>query len=241
MDLDTIYNEDCLKGLERLYGMDIPLIVTDPPYEVITQGGGTINNTKGLSTSLKALDDLSITNGYDIKALARHVSNIQGENINIYLWCNKTQIPEYFDTYVTNLNCKFDLILWHKTNALPTYSNKYLSDTEYCLHFYKGKGMTHPNTYEDATTYYLAPINASDKKLWEHPTIKPVDIIQRLIRNSSKVGDVVLDPFMGSGTTAVASIREERHFIGFEIDQTYYDKSRQRIDAERRNRLFTQF
>lgn len=63
MALDTIYNEDCLKGLERLYGTDIPLIVTDPPYEVITQGGGTINNTKRLSTSLKALDDLSITRG----------------------------------------------------------------------------------------------------------------------------------------------------------------------------------
>ena len=65
--------------------------------------------------------------------------------INIYLWCNKAQIPQYFNFYVNDLKCRFDILCWHKTNAIPTYSNKYLSDTEYLLYFHKngGGGVTH--------------------------------------------------------------------------------------------------
>ena len=61
-----------------------------------------------------------------------------------------------------------------------------------------------------------------------------MNIIQTLIVNSSQDGDTVLDPFMGSGTTAVACIKEKRHFIGFELNKQYYDKACQRIDAEQR-------
>ena len=66
------------------------------------------------------------------------------------------------------------------------------------------------------------------------PTIKPLNIIQTLIVNSSNECQTVLDPFMGSGTTAVACIKEKRHFIGFELNKEYYDKACQRIDAYQR-------
>ena len=56
--------------------------------------------------------------------------------------------------------------------------------------------------------------------------------METLIRNSTNVGDVVLDPFMGSGTTAIACIREKRNFIGFELNKEYYDKACKRIQLE---------
>ena len=67
-----------------------------------------------------------------------------------------------------------------------------------------------------------------------HPTQKPVALIADLIRTYSNEGDTILDNCMGSGTTAVACIKEKRHFIGFELNKEYYDKARQRISAERR-------
>lgn len=78
-----------------------------------------------------------------------------------------------------------DIIIWNKTNALPLFNNKYLSDKEYCLYFRKG-GYCSPKSYEDAKTVFLYPINIKDKKKWKHPTIK----LEALIRNSSRENDM---------------------------------------------------
>lgn len=244
-----LYQDDCMNVLKTIPTGSIDLVVTDPPYEVATTGGGgSINSVKKMNVSLKELDDLDIANGYDFKAVNDELVRVM-KRINIYIWCNKVQIPEYFNYYVNNLGCKFDILCWHKTNAMPTYSNKYLSDTEYCLYFRKG-GYCNPaataaagdrdQAYEDAKTFkyeseekalsYLAPINQMDKKLWNHPTIKPLDFTESFIRNSSKEGDVVLDCFMGSGTTGVAAIELGRDFIGIELTKEYFDIAQRRID-----------
>lgn len=76
---------------------------------------------------------------------------------------------------------------------------------------------------------YELPINAKDKRLYGHPTVKPLPIIRNLVENSSKSGDLVLDPFMGSGTTAAACVETDRKFIGFEINKTYWEASRKRL------------
>ena len=65
-----------------------------------------------------------------------------------------------------------------------------------------------------------------------HPTQKPADLIQYLIRTYTNERDVVLDNCMGSGTTAIAAIREKRHYIGFELNEEYYNKSLARIKKE---------
>jgi site-specific DNA-methyltransferase (adenine-specific) len=133
----------------------------------------------------------------------------------------------------------FDIICWHKTNALPTYSNKYLTDTEYLLYFHKGKGKCFPQSYEDAKTFYLAPINHEDKKKYQHPTIKPLDLTEKIIRNSSNENDTILDCFMGSGTTGVACKRLKRNFIGVEIDKEYFNIASKRIEnADKIKKLF---
>ena len=75
-------------------------------------------------------------------------------------------------------------------------------------------------------------MNQGDKKKYNHPTIKPVDILQNLIINSSKEGEVVFDPFMGSGSTGVACKKTNRDFVGIEIDKNYYDIAVERIEAE---------
>lgn len=221
---------DCLDLMKQIPDKSIDLIVTDPPYEVsATNKGGTINNIKKLNKSLNDLVVADIANGYGIEKFGEEFMRVMKEP-NIYLWCNKKQIPDYLKFYVDKYRCKFEIIKWAKVNALPTYANKYLSDTEYLLYFHKGKGKCFPQSYEDAKTYYIAPINHKDKKLYRHPTIKPLDLTQKVIRNSSREGQVVLDPFMGSGTTGVACVKENRNFIGYEINETFFDIAKKRIE-----------
>lgn len=238
-----LYKGDCLLNLENIKDNSIDLIVTDPPYLIDTVGGqGSVNSILKLDKSLNDLKkNQDITMGYDIESFADIVNRIQGGNINAYFWCNKAQIPDYFKVYVDKLKCKFDILCWHKDNALPTYSNKYLSDTEYCLFFHKGKGHTFPQTYEDAKTYWVEPINHIDKKLYGHPTIKPLHMIEQLVRNSSKEGDTILDTFMGSGTTGVACVNTNRNFIGMELNEEYYNIATDRINEAQnkgKNKLF---
>lgn len=130
---------------------------------------------------------------------------------------------EFFKEY------NMELLTWHKTNPVPTCNNKYLSDTEYLL-FFRETGVKINGSYETKKKYYVTPTNKDDKKQYGHPTIKPLDIIKNLIINSSNEGDVVLDPFMGSGTTPVACVETNRHYIGFEIDQNYFDIACKRLD-----------
>ena len=221
---------DSLELMKKIPSNSIDLIATDPPYDIsATNGGGTINNVKKLNKSLKDLTTVDITKGYDIEKFGEEFLRIMKEP-NLYFWCNKVQIPDYFNFYVNKHKCKFDIICWHKTNALPTYSNKYLSDTEYLLYFRKGKGKCYPQSYEDAKTFYIAPINHADKKLYGHPTIKPLDVTEKIIRNSSREGQLILDPFMGSGTTGGACLKTSRNFIGIELDEGYFEIAKNRIE-----------
>lgn len=231
MDIELIQG-DCFTQLQNITEK-VDLIVTDPPYDMDKKlGCGFIGKHTTANKVQMELKDNNISTSYDIEQFAHIVKRIQKGNINAYFWCNKTQIPQYLDVYVNKMKCRFNILSWHKKNSLPTYSNKYMSDTEYCLYFFKGKGHCKPQNYDDAKTYNIENINQRDKVEYKHPTIKPLSIISKLIRNSSQEGDLVLDPFMGSGTTGVAAKTANRRFIGIELIDKWYKVSEQRISNE---------
>lgn len=225
--LNKIYNEDCLIGIKKIPDNFIDLVIIDPPYQI---NNHNVKYDSDLARSIinynNELYDTKLTNGYDYKILDELIRVLK--KINIYIFCNGEQIPFYIKYFVIDRKCKMDIIIWNKTNALPLFNNKYLSDKEYCLYFRKG-GYCSPKNYEDAKTVFYYPINIKDKKKWKHPTIKPEELIRKLIRNSSKEGDIVLDSFMGSGTTAISCIKENRNFIGYEINKEFYKICLKRI------------
>ena len=105
--------------------------------------------------------------GYDIVGYGEEFLRVCKEP-NIFIWCNKKQIPKYFNYYLGRKNLNFEILTWHKTNAMPAYSKKYLTDTEFILYF-KGRGVCNPNCYEDAKTYYVSPANKKEKKSLSSP------------------------------------------------------------------------
>lgn len=229
----NLYNEDCIEVMRNMPEGSIDLVCTDPPYLIPkTTGGGTCNKVSHLSKALDNLKPLGIHKGYNIDLMAQEIDRIQGGNINAYFFCNKEQLYEYLTVYVGKHRCRYDILLWHKTNAMPTYSNKYLSDKEYILYFRKGKGRTFPQCYDDARTVFTSPLNTVEQKRYSFPTVKPLHIVETLIRNSSRPGEVVFDPFTGSGTTAVAALNLGRRFTGCEIDRNTYRNALIRIYNE---------
>ena len=131
--------------------------------------------------------------------------------------------------YFEDRGCVTDILTWHKTNPTPTCNNTYLSDTEDLI-FAREKGAKLYGSYATKKKYYVTPTNKADNAKFGHPTIKPLDIIQNLVINSSLEGQVVCDPFMGSGTTGVACVNTGRQFIGMELDPGYFAISEKRIN-----------
>lgn len=226
--LDIIYNEDCLSGMRRMPDSCVDLCIADPPYSFkATTGGGAFGSKSEDGSKGRAYhaELFPMSQGFTIDVLDElcRLCKIP----NMYIFCSKDQLPQLLD-YAVKRKLNFDLLTWHKTNPVPTCSNKYLSDTEYIV-FMRGKGAKVYGTYETKRKFFVQPVNGEDKKLYGHPTVKPLNIIRQLIVNSSQEGGAVLDPFMGSGTTAVAAMTEGRHYLGFEIDKEYYDTAMKRI------------
>lgn len=224
----TVHQGDATEWLRSLPDSSAQLIVTDPPYDIKnTTPGGNSKLARSMDNTQNQLVHHKLDQCQGIE-WCKEVKRIQGRKINCYIWCNKAQIPQYFSYFVDKLKCSFDIIIWHKPNTPPTFYNKWMSDKEYCLYFRKGAWCM-PENYQDASTMFTHPTNKADKLLYNHPTVKPLEIIRRLIRNSSKPGEMVIDPFLGSGTTGVAAILEDRQFLGCELDETFATMATARI------------
>ena len=132
--------------------------------------------------------------------------------------------------YFVKKGCYFEILCWCKTNPTPLTNNVWLPNIEYCLMFREKKCPLY-GTYETKSKYYLSSINKDDKNEYTHPCCKPLTFIKNHIINSTKAGDVVLDPFLGSGTTAIACKELGRKYIGFEIDEKYYNIAKDRLNG----------
>lgn len=215
-----LYNADCLEKMKDIPDNSVDLVVTDPPYEVEIKGGGTIGKNKFFE------EIESLSNGFSEEVLDELCRVMK--KINCYFFCSQKQIIKLHDYFVNKRKCNWNLLTWHKTNPIPACGNKYITDTEFIL-FFREKGVKIHGTYDTKKTYYVTPLNTKDKKLYNHPTCKPVEILQNLILNSSLENDIVLDSFMGSGSTGVACKNTNRKFIGIELDKNYFEIASERL------------
>lgn len=230
MELNKIYNEDCYEGIKKIPDKSVDLIITDPPYEMSCGGMTGIFKYRN-NTGHKYYDEImdkKLDKGIDLKILDEFVRVMK--KINIYIWCNKDQIYDYMTFFTKKHNCNFEIIVWAKTDPTPFTCGHYLKDKEYCLFFWE-RGVKLKGNFETMKTVYVSQKNKKDGKEYGHPTIKPLNIIKNLIKNSSDVGGVILDSFMGSGTTAVACKELERNFIGFELNPEYWQIAVDRVNG----------
>ena len=151
--------------------------------------------------------------------------------INYQIWCSKKQFIDYLIMAKENKWNWQDVCLY-RNNALPNVRGKY-QDKDYCVHLWKGRTLT--GTYHQKRTDYHYSIGGI--KEWNHPALKPLEPCLNMIPIGSDENDVVLDPYMGSGTTGVACIKTNRQFIGIEKNEDFFNMAVERITKEYENEL----
>ena len=223
-ETNNIYNEDCYKAIKDIPDKSIDLVYIDIPY-LIDNGGCSDNELSKRAKRLRSVELESIRHGIDYSILDELVRVLK--SIYIYIWCNKNQILDIAN-YFNDKGCHMEILCWCKSNPTPLTNNVWLPDVEYCLMF-REKGCQLYGDYESKSKFYLSSINKDDKNLFGHPTIKPLQFVKNHIKNSTKENDIVLDCFLGSGTTAVACKETGRQYLGFEIDKDYFKIAQDRI------------
>ena len=219
-----VYFADAYQAIKQIPDKSIDLIITDPPYELsVEQGVGAFGKKKRLK--FDKIERLS--KGFDFAILDDFVRVMK--HINIYIWCSKRQIVPLLNYFVVEHDCNFNIICWHKTNAMPKCGNCYMQDTEYCL-FFRERGVPLQGNAKSKTTYYVQSTNKLDIERFGHPTPKPLQIIENFVINSSNVGDVVLDPFAGSAVTGVAAKNTDRKYLLFENDEKEFKNGSNRLN-----------
>jgi DNA modification methylase len=224
-EVDNIYNEDCYKAIKEIPDKSVDCIYTDIPY-LITHGGSGSSPLSLRINKLAEVDLADIKNGIDFAILEEFIRIMK--KINIYIWCSKMQILDIMN-FFNKYNCNYEILVWCKDNPTPATNNVWLQDVEYCLYF-RESGVKLNDGYELKSKWYSSPINKRDKDKFEHPTIKPIELVKRHLLHTTQPNDIVLDCFMGSGTTCVASKDIGRHYIGFEIEKKWFDIAKDRLN-----------
>lgn len=226
-ELDNIYNEDCYKAIKDIPDKSIDCIYVDIPY-IIQSGGASESPLSQRAKRLRNIDLKDIKDGIDY-SIFDEFDRIM-KNINIFIWCSKEQIVDILNYWINKRNkINFEILTWNKDNPTPLCNNTWLPDIEYCLYF-RESGVKLNDGYENKSKWYSSPINKRDKDKFSHPTIKPIELVKRHLLHTTQPNDIVLDCFLGSGTTAVACKDIGRHYIGFEIDKKWYEIAKNRLN-----------
>lgn len=261
MELNKIYNEDCLEGMKRIPNEYIDLTVTSPPYDNLRTYNGAIDGWSFKKFQSIADELYRITKYGGIIVWIVADATIKGCETG-----TSFKQALYFIEHGFNLH---DTMIWRKKSYVPLTHNRYEQEFEYMFVFSKGKPKTFnpikiPCKYAGTTTWGNASFHKTNKSglvnvgkkaikdykqhgnVFEYDTCKaskkgehgghpapfPNELVKDHILSWSNDNDIVLDPFIGSGTTAIAAIRTKRKFIGFELNEEYFKIAEKRIKDE---------
>lgn len=226
MELNKIYNEDCLEGMKLIPDNSVDLIVTDPPYR--TTSRGSAGNSGGmLQKDINKKGKVFTHNNIDIETYAPECYRLLKDGGHFYIMTNHVNLIKMLNV-CTDVGFHFiKSLIWDKGNKIM--GTFYMSQFEYILFFRKGKGVKINNcgTSDILNVPNIKTKDENGENL--HDTEKPVELMKILIENSSKENEIVLDPFVGIGSTAIACINTNRNYIGFELDKTYFEVAQKRI------------
>ena len=239
IELDKIYNEDCLEGMKRIPDGTVDAVICDLPYGTTACAWDSVIPFDKLWEQYRRIckpNAAIVLFGSEPFSTMLRMSNI---NEFGYDWIWQKQRPTNF-YQVKWRPLKEHEIISVFYRHVPTYNpqgtksvhinsgRKQKSGKLYAK--YDGSGYIQTTGDYPRSILTFDTDNDADRL---HPTQKPVDLLRYLVLTYTNEGDTVLDNCMGSGTTAIACIKERRHFIGFELSEEYYLKALKRIEAEK--------
>lgn len=225
MRLNYIDCCDCLDGLREVPDHSVDLIVTDPPYFLSMGHAGSKTNAQSVQlNSNRAFNDLAICTPF-YRQLFEEFARVLKETGSFYFFTDWRGYAYYFPMINAALPVR-NLIVWDKKSGPGSFNSFAHELIIFGTYRSKTKAGVGSNVWREAAFSSGARSTDGEKV---HPTQKPVALLTRMIEDSTEPGAVVLDTFMGSGTTAVACLKSGRQFIGFELDGQYHAIAQQRI------------
>ena len=210
----------------------IDLICTDPPYKVTQRGvSGTMSGYWTTEQTRKGM--IFDHNDIEIEQYLPEFYRILKTDSHCYIMCNNYNLPHFFEVIGKSDFHFVKLLVWDKQSKIC--GRYYMGQVEHIFMLRKGKDKP-INDCSRSDLLSFSNFNREKDRQGNnlHDSMKPVPLMQCLIENSTQKGELVLDPFIGSGTTALACIRSKRNYIGCEIDPKYYKVALKRIEQEKR-------
>jgi len=246
--LDTILKGDCVAALERLPEKSVDVVFADPPYNLQLDGDLHRPDQSRVDAVDDAWDQFESFGAYDAftRAWLLAVRRVLKPNGTIWV------IGSYHNIFRVGATMQ-DLgfwvlndVVWRKTNPMPNFRGRRFQNAHETLiwasrdkdaksYTFNYEAMKAANDDLQMRSDWLFPICTGHERLKDddgnklHPTQKPEALLARVMLASTRPGDVVLDPFFGSGTTGAVARRLGRHFVGVEREQAYIDAAEQRI------------
>ena len=222
----VIYNADCLELMKSISDNSVDLIVTDPPYRV-TQRGNAGNSGGMMKKKLSMQGKIFKHNDMSPTEYIPHFYRVLKDGSHLYIMTNHVNLYEILTVTKESGFHFIKSLIWDKGNKIM--GQAYMSQFEYILFFRKGKfkRINKCGTADILSVPNKKTKNEKGENI--HDTEKPVELMKILIENSSSEHDIILDPFMGSGSTGVACINTNRNFIGIELDKTYFEIASKRL------------
>jgi len=232
-----LHNQDCIEVMTSIEENSVDLILTDPPYNLG-------NFMRDRDTNLKKMrDNFFGSAGWDDLSFEEWEESMDsffeesvrvlkhGGSMIVFMAIIKVEsiikIAERYGLYYKTTG------IWHKLNPMPRNMNlHFVNSTETWIYFtYKKKTGTFNNDGKMIHDFIETAVASNgERRFGKHPTQKPVKLMEFFVNVLSNENDTILDPFMGSGSTGVAAIKNDRNFIGVELNEKYYNIARQRIE-----------
>ena len=234
--LNQIIEGDCLEVMRDIPDKSVDLVLTDPPYK-LTSGGSRNSQLRKqrdnnpFTTTGECFDSKTPEFNKWLPLLYR----VLKDDSYTFIMSNDTNLKTMW-TEGEKVGFKFcEILVMVKQNKVP--SSYFFKQSEFILMFRKGKYKKF-NKYGVSNVFNVVLPRGINKT---HPTEKTTSLMEPIIQSCSKENDIILDPFLGSGTTAVAAHNTGRKFIGIEKEQRYVEIARQRLEqAQTQQRLFAE-
>lgn len=225
----SIYNVDCFECIKSVPDNCVDLILTDPPYNISKYSSGNIHlsGRKPLNNDIAEWDKIEI----NPEKLVKDFKRILKPNGNIFIFTGYNTFGKWHQAFDKEFD-SINFFVWHKPDPPPKiYKNGFLNSCELIIcmwnkgHKWNFKGQDVMHNFMDCNICRYP----ERLKKPHHPTQKPIELLKHLIEIASDENDFVFDPFMGVGSTGVASLELNRKFAGCEINKEYFDATEERF------------
>ena len=216
-----------IKEFEKNH-LEVDHIITDPPYMISKE-----NNFPTLRNNRQGIDFGHWDRFFDLYSWINDYTKILNKNGSIIIFCSYRYISHIIDKLEECDLIVKDVLIWKKSNPMPRNTDRrYVQDTEFAIWavkknskwvFNKPKSISYLRSCFETST-----VSGREKTI--HPTQKSLKLMEQIIKIHTNENDIILDPFMGSGTTGIAAIKNKRKFIGIEIENNYFEIAKKRFE-----------